>query len=143
MDEHGRFNERWRDKEHRATGQDYAGVPKHFYRNFKSNLIRDAHHMAKELVGHNRSLSPGQPSRLGGSPDNCEHGHHSISCGCKPKKGKIDLKYKFRSFTGGVRSAKRSKNVTKTAYDLYKPYRPCRRTCCGSHNPLFHAQRMQ
>lgn len=49
----------------------------------------------------------------------------------------------YRSFIGGVRSRVRSKDVVKNAYNLFKPYRPCRRTCCVNHNPLFHAQRMQ
>ena len=76
-----------------------------------------------------------------GTCESAANGGNSIQCGCKPKK--ISLKPKFRSYTGGVRSAFRSKNVLKTAQNLYQPYRPCRRTCCGNHNPLFHAQRMQ
>jgi hypothetical protein len=34
-------------------------------------------------------------------------------------------------------------HIKKKAYELYKPYRPCRRTCCANHNPEFHAERMQ
>ena len=50
---------------------------------------------------------------------------------------------RFKSFIGGFRSRTKSKRVVKNAYNLYKPFRPCRRTCCSNHNPMFHAQRMQ
>ena len=142
MDQNGKYYNRWRDKPHRTVGDGYHDVPRHFYDNFKSSLIRDAHYMAKQIIeqNNNRSASPLHKTKSClGTGANCM----TISCQCKPKKQKISLKYKFRSFQGGVRSAKRSKNVTKTSYDLYKPYRPCRRTCCANHNPLFHAQRMQ
>lgn len=64
-----------------------------------------------------------------------------MQCNCN--KNKVEKSNKFRSFIGGVKHKLRSKNVKKTAYELYKPYRPCRRTCCANHNPMFHAQRMQ
>ena len=141
LDKNGKYHNPWKDKNHVAQSKDFTGVPKHFYSNFKTNLIRDAHYMAKRINEHNRSLSPMQNSCLG-TCQAAANGGNSIQCNCKPKK-KVDLKRRFRSYIGGVRSAARSKNVEKTAYDLYKPYRPCRRTCCANHNPLFHAQRMQ
>lgn len=97
--------------------------------------------MAKKIV-ENRSMSPMMQS--GYHLEGCEGGNgSSIKCGCKNNEKKADLKKRFRSYIGGITSKKRSQNVKKTAYDLYKPYRPCRRTCCSNHNPLFHAQRMQ
>ena len=139
-DPHNKFTKRWEDKNHIGPhGQDFKDIPKHFYTNYKTNLIRDAHYMAKALV-RNRSVSPaanpcvhqGKPGE-GSHPENCPH--------CKPQN--ISTKHRFRSFTGGIKSRIRSKNVLKTAHLLHKPYRPCRRTCCAQHNPMFHHQRMQ
>ena len=112
-------------------------IPKNFYTNHRTNMIRDAHYMAKAIV-NNRSNSP-MAACLGTCGEN---GQATIKCNCKPIKDRI-RSTKFRSFTGGIQSRARSKNITKKAYDMHKPYRPCRRTCCSNHNPLFHAQRMQ
>ena len=71
------------------------------------------------------------------------HEDHDNCQTCLEKKKKIDLKQRFRSFNGGVRSKLRSKQVMKNAQNLYKPYRPCRRTCCANHNPAHHDRRMQ
>ena len=146
LDPKNKFNQRWRDKEFVPRIEDFKQVPKHFYSNFKTNLIRDAHYMAKAIV-QNRSHSPIQGGRASAAgsiqhADTCPGSHNaSVKCNCKAKQ--VSIKRKFRSYIGWIRSHEKSKKVTKTSYDLYKPYRPCRRTCCSTKNPLFHAQRMQ
>ena len=56
---------------------------------------------------------------------------------------------KFKNY-GGHRTKKssdkgrtQSKNVIANSYNLYKPFRPCRRTCHVDHHPMHHAERMQ
>ena len=143
MDPKNKFNGRWKDKAHMQREDDWNHVPKHFYTNFKTNLVRDAHYMAKAIVNSRSSHSPLRH----GHTETCDKHNApagaSVKCGCKHKETKIDLKKRFRSYIGGIRSTKRSKDVIKNSYNLYKPYRPCRRTCCANHNPLFHAERMQ
>ena len=52
------FRHLWKDKEHRPPPvADLSQVPKHFYTNYKTNMIRDAHYMAKAIVNA-RSQSP-------------------------------------------------------------------------------------
>ena len=42
--EHSRaFGSMWTDKEHRFENESFKTVPKHYYSNYKSNLVRDAH----------------------------------------------------------------------------------------------------
>lgn len=41
---HNKYGAIWRDKEKkRKTRDDWSAVPKKFYSNYKSNMIRDAH----------------------------------------------------------------------------------------------------
>ena len=135
-----KFGNMWRDKEHRAkTRHDWDNVPRHYYSNYKTNMVRDAHFMAKKIVDDHVS---GKVKHA----DDCIAQHDptgNITCNCKAKEKKIADKKRFRSYIGGVRSRVKSKRVVKNAYNLYKPFRPCRRTCCTNHNPMFHAQRMQ
>jgi len=50
-----KFKNIWKDKEHRPPREDYHQVPKHYYSNYKTNMIRDAHYMAKRIVENVRS----------------------------------------------------------------------------------------
>ena len=53
LDPSNKFNARWKDKDHRDHPYDaLKAVPKNFYTNFKTNLIRDAHYMAKAITAH-------------------------------------------------------------------------------------------
>lgn len=56
MDPKNPFAGQWKDREHRPP-KEFKDIPRHFYTNYKTNLIRDAHYMAKAIVG-NRSQSP-------------------------------------------------------------------------------------
>ena len=40
------------DKDHKSPADTnfFRDVPKHFYANFKTNMIKDAHFMAKEMA---------------------------------------------------------------------------------------------
>ena len=44
--------------------------------------------------------------------------------------------------TAKAMGKKKKHDSRQTSYELHKPYRPCRRSCSSSHNPLFHSQRM-
>lgn len=58
MDPKNKYSKMWSNKEHKHQLEgDFNSVPKHFYTNFKTNLVRDAHYMAKKIV-ENRSMSP-------------------------------------------------------------------------------------
>lgn len=53
LDPHHKFHNRWKDKEHRDLHSDaLKAVPKNFYNNFKTNLVRDAHYMASAIKAH-------------------------------------------------------------------------------------------
>lgn len=67
----------------------------------------------------------------------------SISCACKSKKNDF-LESSFKNYSGAAkqRQITHSKNVVANSYNLYKPYRPCRRTCCGNHNPMHIEMRI-
>ena len=133
------FFNMWRDKEVRSKSRhDLPKVPQHYYSNYKTNMVRDAHFMAKRIVDKH---AQGIVHLEGCAAATDETG--KISCNCKEKEKKMVERKRFRSYIGGVKSRAKSKNVIKNAYNLYKPFRPCRRTCCSTHNPMFHAQRMQ
>jgi len=41
----------WSDKEHKDPKRlDWENVPRHYYSNFKTNMVRDAHFIAKQIV---------------------------------------------------------------------------------------------
>ena len=42
------FGQMWRDREHRDDSSSYTTIPKHYYSNYKTNMVRDAHVTAAE-----------------------------------------------------------------------------------------------
>ena len=70
LDPSNKFATRWADHDHKG-GFKTRHVPQHFYKNYKHNLIRDAHSMAK-TIQQNRSQSPVQKE--------CGHGNHENNC---------------------------------------------------------------
>lgn len=63
-DKSNRFHDRWKDKEHRVVQEGFTDVPRHFYTNYKTNLIRDAHYMAKRIIDDHQTASPMQNEHL-------------------------------------------------------------------------------
>jgi len=53
-----KFKNIWADKEQQRPRDDWSQVPKHYYSNYKTNLIRDAHYIAKRIVSSATSQSP-------------------------------------------------------------------------------------
>ena len=49
---------------------------------------------------------------------------------------------RFKSYNGAANGRVKSKHVFKNAYNLHKPYNPCRRTCAVNHNPKHAAERI-
>ena len=90
--------------------------------------MRDAHEVAKVVSA-------------GVSDGGCDHADNA--CGCKKgensKLHRLNLKNQWKS---RLKLKKEKKDSRQTSYELHKPYRPCRRSCSSTHNPLFHAQRM-
>ena len=41
----------WNDKDVKAKDDLFNSIPKHFYTNYKTNMMRDAHYMAKAIAG--------------------------------------------------------------------------------------------
>ena len=65
------FSNMWRDKAHRSRHRhDWDHVPRHYYSNYKTNMVRDAHFMAKKIVDSHMSGNSKSPD------DACTiHGH--------------------------------------------------------------------
>jgi len=112
----------WQDRERRTSKERFNFVPKGFYTNYKSAMMRDAHELARTMVSDTiHAHGAGECTDL-----RCDCNQLSNNKRLKNKGKKLDLKSKNKS---------RRVNVN----ELSNPYKPCRRTCCSSHNPMFHA----
>ena len=120
----------WQDRDRKTREEHFNAVPKGFYTNYKTSMMRDAHEVAKVV-------SAGVSE---GGDKNCEHAY---ACDCRKadnnKLHRLNLKNQWKS---RLKLKKEKKDSRQTSYELHKPYRPCRRSCSSTHNPLFHAQRM-
>ena len=121
----------WENRDRQTRTENFKAVPKSFYTNYKTSLMRDAHEVAKAV-----SAGINDPSHQCGCKD-------EIKCDCrkadKNKLHRLNLKNQWKSRIKG-RSTR--KDTRQMSYEMHKPYRPCRRSCSSTHNPLFHAQRM-
>ena len=122
----------WETRDRKTRDEKFNAVPKHFYTNHRTSVMRDAHQVAAAVAAG---------ASDGGNHCQCED---AMQCDCKKaernKLHRLDLKNQWKSRVKLGR--KRSKDTRQASYEMHKPYRPCRRCCSSSHNPLFHAQRM-
>jgi hypothetical protein len=91
--------------------------------------MRDAHEIARHIVSES-IIDP---------DDNPDHICQSSFCDCA--KLTNNKKLKRRGFKIKEKHKKEAKRANIN--ELHSPYKPCRRTCSCSHNPIFHADRMQ
>lgn len=89
--------------------------------------MRDAHEIARSIASQ--------------SEIETEKGHVCKDSLCDCKNFTENKRIKRRGFRIKERHKKeaRASNLNQ----LHNPYEPCRKTCCSTHNPLFHAERMQ
>ena len=125
LDDHNPYRF-WADRDRKTRQEHFNAVPKHFYTNYKTSMMRDAHEVAKVVSA---GVSDG--------------GDKESACDCNQaennKLHRLNLKNQWKS---RLKLKKEKKDSRQTSYELHKPYRPCRRSCSSTHNPLFHAQRM-
>ena len=75
---------------HGKKEKDFNDVPRHYYSNFKTNLVRDAHYMAKAIVNSHSSHSPIRNGVLLNSAGAI--GGQSVDNASLKKQHKIDIK---------------------------------------------------
>ena len=118
-----------------------AHVPKNFYQNFRTNMVRDAHDIVTELLAgrlQNAELGPDGKVCIP-----CEEAK-LVDCECidEKKKNKNDPNVSSHDMKSTSHKPK-ERRKRKTFYELSRPYQPCRRGCSCNHNPFWHAERMR
>lgn len=121
----------WQDRDRRGKNAKGKFIPKNFYSNYKSAIMRDAHDLSKNM-GSGSLLNSSGELHVCKDP-RCDCGNLSLNRSLR----KRDPYYNIKLY----HERRGLKKVDINA--LHNPYKPCRKTCSCHHNPLFHAERMQ
>ena len=82
----------WADRDRKTREEHFKGVPKHFYTNYKTSLMRDAHEVAKVVS-----------AQISDGGQNCEYHtcEDNMTCDCKKadmnKLHRLNLKNQWKS----------------------------------------------
>jgi hypothetical protein len=107
-------------------------VPKNYYKNYRTNMVRDAHDIVTELMAGKLRNSSADASCF-----KCEEAK-LMECDCIEHKKKAELGINNTDISPPPKKKKK-----KTFYEHSKPYQPCRRGCSVHHSPFWHAERMR
>ena len=89
--------------------------------------MRDAHEIARSIASQ--------------SAIDTDAAHVCLGALCDCHRLTNNKKLKRRGFR--IKSKHKREERKANVDQLHNPYKPCRKTCSCTHNPLFHAERMQ
>lgn len=105
-----------------SVSKKIAKVPKHFYKNYRLNMVSQAEEIASALMNQTQDLI-----HTCGDCDDC------MCADFDPAK----LEEKIKQTKAQMSQRRRSK-----VKEMYNPYVPCRRCCSTLHNPRQHTARL-
>ena len=108
-------------------------VPKNFYSNYRTNMVRDAHEIVGDMIAGRMRQSVEKNVCI-----KCEE-NKLMECECCTKAEKERREVSLEEKIYRIKHRKKK----KTFYELSKPYQPCRRGCSVHHSPFWHAERMR